>query len=83
MSSNADSPSSAPARIRMRWLFYTAVGCFLLGVVCILIAVVVPLASDGQGALWAYLAAMVFAPLGFLLGIVYAVLSGRPPKNKV
>lgn len=66
----------------MRWLFYTAIGCFALGVLLVVIAVVVPLVT-GEGALWAYLAAMFFAPLGFLLGIVYALLSGRPPKKKV
>lgn len=60
----------------MRWLFYTAMTCFFLGLLCVIIAVAYPLLTDGSGLLWAYIAAMVLTPLGFILGIAYALLSG-------
>lgn len=55
---------------------------FAVGIVATVAAIIVPLVSaSGEGPTWVYLVAMICAPLGFLLAIVYAILSGRPPKS--
>ncbi|HJC27991.1 MAG TPA: hypothetical protein H9759_01200 [Candidatus Dietzia intestinipullorum] len=63
---------------RRRGLFLTAVILFSIGVVFTILAAVTPflLGHDAPSVL--YVAAMLFTPVGFLLGIAYAILGSRP-----
>lgn len=72
--------SPAQSRPRLQWLFYAALVCFFIGLVCVGIAFAYPLITGGNGVLWAYLAGMVLVPLGLLLGLGYAVVSSRRPE---
>jgi len=67
---------------RRRGLFYTAMAIFAIGVVATIAAIVYPLLSaDSEGPTWIYLVAMLCAPLGFLLAIIYAIASSRPSRH--
>ena len=55
---------------------------FVVGLIAVLASVVIPLlSSSNEGPTWIYLIGILFTPLGFLLAIIYALLSGRRPKN--
>lgn len=55
---------------------------FVLGLIGVLASVAIPLlSSSDEGPTWVYLIGMLCTPLGFLLAIIYALLSGRRPKN--
>ncbi len=53
-----------------------ALGLFALGLLAVVAIFLIPILSDGSPGLWLYLAAML-APLGFILGLGYALWSGR------
>ncbi|WP_067862050.1 hypothetical protein [Nocardia shimofusensis] len=58
------------------WLLKLALTLFTAGLLAIIAIFVSSLVSDGEPALWLYLAAML-APAGFLLAVIYALWSGR------
>ena len=66
---SASGDAHAPARPRRRGLFVAALIIFAIGVVFTIVA-----------ALILYLGAMFFTPVGFLLGLAYAILGSRPPR---
>lgn len=68
----ADMPESEPGRR----LFAAAVTLFVVGLLAIVAIFVIHASSDGRPGTWLYLAAMA-APLGFGVGIVAALRSGR------
>lgn len=70
----------APTRPRRRGLFITALVIFGIGVVFTIIAAGAPLVLGRDAPTVLYLAAMLFTPVGFLLGLLYAILGSRPPK---
>ncbi|MBF6355996.1 hypothetical protein IU449_15825 [Nocardia higoensis] len=53
-----------------------ALALFAAGLLAIVAIFVSPVVSDGEPALWLYLAAML-APAGFLLAVIFALWSGR------
>ena len=75
----ADS-APAPAKPRRRGLFITTLVIFTIGVLFTIIAAATPLVLDRDAPTILYLAAMLFTPVGFLLGLLYAILGSRPPK---
>ncbi|WP_227998361.1 hypothetical protein [Nocardia australiensis] len=68
-------PSPSPRRGGDR-LLYLALGLFAIGLLAIVAIFLTPILSDSSPGLWLYLTAML-APLGFLIGIGYALWSGR------
>ena len=55
---------------------------FAVGVIGVLASIAVPLLSaSSEGPTWVYLVGMLCTPLGFVLAIIYALLSGRTPKR--
>ena len=78
--SAAAGASSAPTTPRRRGLFIAAIVIFVIGVVFTIIAATAPLILGRDAPTILYLAAMLFTPLGFLLGLLYAILGSRPPK---
>lgn len=50
--------------------------CFGLGILALVVIFAVLLISNTTPSLWLYFAAML-SPLGFLLGLIYALSSGR------
>lgn len=59
------------------WLLHTAGIVFVIGVLAIVALFVTPLVADGNTApTFVYLLTMC-APIGFVLGIVFALRSGR------
>lgn len=77
------APASAaptPATPRRRGLFIAAMVIFVIGVIFTIIAAGTPLILGRDAPTILYLAAMVFTPVGFLLGLLYAILGSRPPK---
>lgn len=59
------------------FLLQTALLLFVIGLVAILSILFFPLFTDVQPPLWLYLTAMFATPLGFVLGLVFALISGR------
>ncbi|RDI61438.1 hypothetical protein [Nocardia pseudobrasiliensis] len=72
-----DSVSNPTPRRSGRSLLYVALGLFAIGLVAIIAVFVVPLVSDARPGVWLYLIAMAATSLGLLLGIVFALWSGR------
>ncbi|MFN3602037.1 MAG: hypothetical protein ACK4UY_11685 [Dietzia sp.] len=70
----------APNRPRRRGLFVVALIIFAVGVVFTILAALTPFVLDRDAPTLLYLGAMVFTPVGFLLGLLYAILGSRPPK---
>ena len=74
-------PDSAPATTpRRRGLFYTALVIFGIGVIFTIIAAVTPMVLGRDAPTILFLLALLFTPVGFLLGLLYAILGSRPPK---
>ena len=70
----------APARPRRRPLFITALVIFSIGVVFTILAAITPFVLGRDAPTILFLGAMLFTPVGFLLGLLYAILGSRPPK---
>ena len=75
-----DEPAAVGGAPRYRRLFLAAMSLFAIGVVFTVAATAAPFLLGHDGPTWLYLGAMFFTPLGFLLGLAYALLSGRPPR---
>ena len=74
-------PDSVPsARPRRRGLFVTAVVVFAIGVIFTIAAALTPFVLGHDAPTVLYVCAMLFTPLGFLLGLLYAILGSRPPR---
>ncbi|MCZ4076670.1 hypothetical protein O1W68_01820 [Rhodococcus sp. H36-A4] len=58
-------------------LLRISLAIFAIGLIAIVAIFAVPALSGDDPPLWLYLTAMIFAPLGFVLAIVFALLSGR------
>lgn len=58
-------------------LLRIALAIFAVGLLAIAAIFVVPAIDGEQPPLWLYLTAMLAAPLGFVLAIVCALMSGR------
>ncbi|MEU8897933.1 hypothetical protein AB0C65_18895 [Nocardia sp. NPDC048505] len=65
-----------PPRPRRDGFLYVVLGLFALGLLAIIAIFLTPILSDSTPGLWLYLIAML-APLGFILGLGYALWSGR------
>ncbi|MEV0763829.1 hypothetical protein [Nocardia sp. NPDC050435] len=65
-----------PSRPRRDGFLYVVLGLFALGLLAIIAIFLTPILSDSTPGLWLYLIAML-APLGFILGLGYALWSGR------
>ena len=78
---DAAAPARAAdaARPRRRGLFVTALVIFSIGVVFTIAAALTPFVLDRDAPTVLYLGAMLFTPVGFLLGLLYAILGSRPP----
>ncbi|AWH94794.1 hypothetical protein [Dietzia psychralcaliphila] len=70
----------APTRPRRRGLFVAALAVFAVGVVFTILAALTPFVLGRDAPTLLYLGAMVFTPVGFLLGLLYAILGSRPPR---
>ncbi|MDX2356822.1 hypothetical protein [Dietzia sp. PP-33] len=70
----------APTRPRRRGLFVAALAIFAVGVVFTVLAAATPLVLGRDAPTVLYVGAMVFTPVGFLLGLLYAILGSRPPR---
>lgn len=68
-----------PTRPRRRGLFVTALVIFTIGVLFTIAAALTPFVLGRDAPTVLYLGAMLFTPLGFLLGLLYAILGSRPP----
>ncbi|MBH0780561.1 hypothetical protein [Nocardia bovistercoris] len=64
-----------PRRASGRFL-YVALALFGIGLLAIVAIFLTSILSDSEPALWLYLTAML-TPLGFILGVFYALWSGR------
>lgn len=53
---------------------------FAIGVVFTVAAALTPFVLGRDAPTVLYLGAMLFTPVGFLLGLLYAILGSRPPK---
>jgi hypothetical protein len=73
---SAPPPPSRPPRRAGDRLLYLALTLFAIGLLAIVAIFLTPILSDSSPGLWLYPTAML-APLGFLVGIVYALRSGR------
>lgn len=75
---NPSVPPSAggPPRRSGDWLLRLAIGLFAVGLLAIIAIFLTPVLTDGKPGLWLYFGAMA-APLGFLLGVGFALWSGR------
>lgn len=76
----ASGDAHAPAGPRRRGLFVTALIIFSIGVAFTIVASLTPFVLDRDAPTILYLGAMFFTPVGFLLGLAYAILGSRPPK---
>ncbi|MEV6772925.1 hypothetical protein AB0N05_30245 [Nocardia sp. NPDC051030] len=72
----SDTSSKQAPRRSGSWLLYVASALFAVGLLAIVAIFGIGLLTDSAPGLWLYLLAMA-APLGFLLGIVFALWSGR------
>ena len=75
-----DAAAPAPAHPRRRGLFVAALVVFAVGVVFTILAVLTPFVIGRDAPTLLYLGAMFFTPVGFLLGLLYAILGSRPPE---
>lgn len=73
-------PQPAPVSPRRRGLFVTAIVIFTIGVVFTIIAALAPFVLGRDAPTLLYLGAILFTPVGFLLGLLYAILGSRPPR---
>ncbi|MFQ6324802.1 MULTISPECIES: hypothetical protein [unclassified Nocardia] len=73
---SAPPPPSGSGRRSSDRLLYLALGLFAIGLLAIVAIFLTPILSDAEPGLWLYLIAML-APLGFLVGVGYALWSGR------
>lgn len=83
--SATDFPRStvSPRSRRFRPLFLTAMFFFVVGVIGVLASIAIPLlSSSNEGPTWVYLIGILCTPLGFVLAIIYALLSGLRPKDE-
>ncbi|MEV0250423.1 hypothetical protein AB0H76_27770 [Nocardia sp. NPDC050712] len=71
-----NSSAPQPPRPRRDGFLYFALGLFALGLLAVIGIFLTPILTDGTAGLWLYLLAML-APLGFILGVGYALWSGR------
>jgi len=53
---------------------------FVIGVIFTVAAALTPLVLGRDAPTFLFLGAMFFTPIGFLLGLLYAILGSRPPK---
>ncbi|OZC88300.1 hypothetical protein CH304_04965 [Rhodococcus sp. 15-649-1-2] len=58
-------------------LLRVALVLFVAGLVAIAAIFLVPAVDGNEPPLWLYLTAMIAAPLGFVLALVFALFSGR------
>jgi hypothetical protein len=58
-------------------LLRVALVLFVAGLVAIAAIFLVPAVGGNEPPLWLYLTAMIAAPLGFVLALVFALFSGR------
>ncbi len=58
-------------------LLRIALAIFTAGLLAIAAIFLVPAVADNEPPLWLYLTAMIAAPLGFVLAILSALMSGR------
>ncbi|MFD6391020.1 hypothetical protein ACWF82_16615 [Nocardia sp. NPDC055053] len=72
---NTPPPARDPRRPSDR-LLQLAVALFGIGILAVVAIFVTPIVSDSSPGLWLYGLAML-APVGFLLGLVFALWSGR------
>lgn len=70
----------APTRPRRRGLFIAAIVVFAIGVIFTILAALTPIILGRDAPTVLYVCAMLFTPIGFLLGLLYAILGSRPPK---
>ncbi|MCZ4539655.1 hypothetical protein O4162_05750 [Dietzia maris] len=75
----APARAAAPLRPRRRGLFVTALVIFSIGVLFTVAAALTPFVLGRDAPTILYLGAMLFTPVGFLLGLLYAILGSRPP----
>ena len=75
-----DTSGPAPVRPRRRGLFVAALVVFAVGVVFTILAALTPFVIGRDAPTELYLGAMIFTPVGFLLGLLYAILGSRPPR---
>lgn len=75
--------SDAPAEVRprRRGLLIAAIVLFGIGAVFTVLAALTPFVLDRDAPTVLYLVAMICAPVGFLLGLLYALLGSRPPRR--
>ncbi len=76
----APGEGAGPARPRRRGLFVAALVIFSIGVVFTIVAALTPFVLGRDAPTILYLGAMFFTPIGFLLGLAYAIMGSRPPK---
>lgn len=74
------SQSPCPPRPRRRALLIVAVLLFAVGVGFTVLAAVTPFVLDRDAPTALYVGAMLFTPVGFLLGLLYAIIGARPPR---
>ena len=53
---------------------------FSIGVLFTIVAALTPFVLGRDAPTILYVGAMLFTPVGFLLGLLYAILGSRPPK---
>ncbi|AYJ48582.1 hypothetical protein [Rhodococcus sp. P1Y] len=59
------------------FLLRSALTLFGAGILAIAAIFLVPAVGGNEPPLWLYLTAMIAAPLGFVLALVFALISGR------
>lgn len=72
----ADATRPGPPRQASGRFLYVALALFGIGLLAIVAIFLTLILSDSEPALWLYLTAML-TPLGFILGVFYALWSGR------
>ncbi|MEV8222515.1 hypothetical protein AB0P16_08630 [Dietzia maris] len=75
----ASARAADPVRPRRRGLFVTALVIFTIGVLFTVAAALTPFVLGRDAPTLLYVGAMLFTPVGFLLGLLYAILGSRPP----
>ncbi|WP_245839020.1 hypothetical protein [Nocardia donostiensis] len=72
-------PERSAARGPGNWLLFLALGLFGVGLLAVIAIFLTPVLTDGKPGLWLYLLAML-SPLGFVMALIFALLSGRRVK---
>lgn len=75
-----DAPVPAPTRPRRKGLLIAAIVLFAIGAVFTVLAAVTPFVIDRDAPTVLYVVAMICTPVGFLLGLLYAILGSLPPR---